>query len=268
MYQLFLDSLLFPKRILDYRNRSGWFAFLYLLVLSLLISISTFVFVLGYQDNSVITTASTSCSFEQGDLVCTSPGLREFHFYGMSWYFFNADETISSSIASDSMVVHGTTLKFYRAGKLETGFVIPVSFRNLGFDSFFQSLMTGMKVSIILSGIFSNLFLLVFLALLTSISFSRLRVFIPYGKILKLIIYGLTPIALLLTFFFLLRLPEWLLIFMLLIGSRSNLILQKELFFQTGRYLHEQTPQPKKEDEELESDEEQKQKENDSSDEE
>jgi len=268
MYQLFLDSLLTPKRILNHRNRSGWFAFLYLLVLSILVSISTFVFVFGYPDNSTITTESTSCSFEQGSLVCADSGLREYHFYGMSWYFLEADETIPSSISSESMVVHGMTLKFYTAGKMEFAFVIPATFQSLGFDTFFHYLINGMKVSIILQGILSNLFLLVMIALLTSISFSRLRMFIPYHKLFKLIIYGLTPIALLLTFFYLLRLPEWLLILMLLLGSRSNLILQRELYIQTGRYLHEQNPSSKPDVESDETEDEPSETENKPTDEE
>ncbi|MCK7487402.1 MAG: hypothetical protein MZU97_19225 [Bacillus subtilis] len=60
---MFKDSIVNPKGLLEYRNKSGGFAFLYYLIMVFLMSINAIVFLFGYPAQSTITSESTGCAF-------------------------------------------------------------------------------------------------------------------------------------------------------------------------------------------------------------
>lgn len=240
MYQIFVDSLLYPKNLLEHRNRGGWFTFFYLFLLTILVSTSTFVYVFGYSNNSEFTEEATSCSFVENKIACQSTVDQPFHLYGVSIYLLNETDSFPTTIDAEALIFQGSQMIFYTGGSSNFSLPIPQPFQGMGFDAFFASFVNGMKLSLIIQGLFSNLTFLLFIGLISSLSFIRLKAFIPYKKMFKLIIFALTPVAVLLTFYNLLNLPDVLLLLLLFLGYRSIFVLQRTLFFQTGMYLQKQ----------------------------
>jgi hypothetical protein len=240
MYNLIHDSIIQPKNILLYRNKSGWFTTFYLLFLVLLVSISTFVYVFGYNSSSVMTSEATSCSFVNDEFFCTTEGIREFDLSGYTLYIFNKEETIPSNIRDNALIFKGSTFTIYAEQTMLFSLPVPTRYIQSGFDDFFEFFHTTLKIGLIVNSLISNLFFLLFVVFISTFSFMRIRQFIPYGKIFKLVVFATTPLAFLLAIYHLLALPDLVFFLFILIGYRSVFALQRELFFQTSIYLEGQ----------------------------
>ncbi|MGI6392695.1 MAG: DUF1189 family protein [Candidatus Izemoplasmatales bacterium] len=244
MYNIAKDSIFQPKELLNYRHKSGWFTTLYLLVLALFVSLSAIIHYGWYKGNTVITTETTGCTIRSGELVCDQaayePG-NKFHLYGYSIHFLASDDQVSSIINlmdQQSLVFKGNSMSLYFDGEKKAE--VPVfsqSSASLNFDIFFQSIKTGLLLGLLLFHFLGNLFLLLMIGLVSTLPFIRLKKFIPYKTIFKLVIFALTPTALLMTIYNLLDFSEIIFFLLLLIGYRSIYQLQRELHFQTLVHL-------------------------------
>jgi hypothetical protein len=243
MYNVFKDSIVNPKGLLEHRNKSGGFAFLYFVILTFLMSINAIVFLLGYPANSPITSASTGCSFVSETLVCEdSTTIREENVFGTPIYFFNEDEVIPITINEDALVFQGQTVSVFVGG--ESRFTYAFLPQNTEtFDSFFGLLYPMMRITVYLSAFFQNGLFFLFIVLISTMSFLRLKRYIPYKKIFRLVLFASTPMAVLLTFYNLLALPEWAFFLLMFVGYRSIFVLQRELYFQTMVHLQEEAKQ-------------------------
>ncbi len=246
MYNIAKDSLFQPKSIIKYRNKSGWFAFFYLLILTVFISIGGAVFYLGYQSNTAINTVTTGCDLGVGGVVCDDAmhnNTDKYQLYGYSVFFLDDTGEISDVLTlmdDASIVVQGNSLDFYISGRFFSS-LRPFSSLpdTMTFDNYFANISTAVLIGSILITYLGNLFLLVFISLVSTIPFIRLRKFIRFKVIYKLVIFAITPIAFLMTFYNLLDLPEYLFFILMLIGYRSVFLLQRELYYQTMLHLQE-----------------------------
>ncbi|MDD5293968.1 MAG: hypothetical protein PHW40_06620, partial [Candidatus Izemoplasmatales bacterium] len=85
MYHVMKDSLFQPRELLKYRNKSGWYAFFYLLLLALFVSVGSIVFYAGYKTNSTLTSETTGCAIVNETLVCDGENYapsNRFNLYG------------------------------------------------------------------------------------------------------------------------------------------------------------------------------------------
>lgn len=239
MYNLVKDALFTPKNLLAYRNKSGFFVFMYLVVLSLLISIGGAIHFLSYQGNSVITSETTGCTLTAGQLSCAAPvhdPNNQYALFGYAVYFLNPDETLTNPVTT-RMVFQGNSLSL----TLESGLSYPVDLRNLGlsnidFDEFFRTFSLAIQITSLLFVIISNFVIMIGVSLVATIPFFRLKQFIPYKKIFRLVVFAMTPFALLLTFYYLLEIPEIVFIILMFISYRSVFVLQRVMTQET--FLH------------------------------
>jgi len=111
MYGLIRDSLFTPKNLLRYRNKSGFFTFIYILLLATLVSIGGLVYYFSYTSNSVISEDTTGCSLISDQLVCAGASHdpdQIYALYGFSVYFLNDTEVITDPTA-ERIVFQGNT---------------------------------------------------------------------------------------------------------------------------------------------------------------
>lgn len=206
-------------------------------------SIGAIVFYAGYQNNDVITTEITGCVLNSGTVVCEDPSHEDsdkYTLYGYTLFFLNEDTDISEISAlmdASTIIVQGDRLDFYMDGQRFTSMSIFTGSDEIGFDDFFASMKVAILIGSLVVGFAGNLFLLLFISLVSTIPFIRLRKFIKFGKIYKLVIFAITPIAFLMTFYNLLDLHQMLFFVLMFIGYRSIYLLQRELYYQTMMHL-------------------------------
>lgn len=249
MYNIMKDSLFEPKNILLYRKKSGWFVLLYLLLLAFLMSIGSIVYYVNYDQNEVITSVSTGCDFQSNRVVC--PGVdydetKGFNLYGIEMYFLEGTESISSvGILEDtSIIFHGNQVRFMVSSEERVVLSLTqLNPTNLSFNDFFINLQTSLFWFSLVMSFLMNLVLLLIISLFSTIPFLRLRKFIRYKIIYKLVIFAITPIAFLMTFYNLIPFGDIVFFVLMLVGYRSLYVLQKELMRQTYLHLAKTNPQ-------------------------
>lgn len=249
MYNIMKDSLFEPKNIILYRKKSGWFVLLYLLVLAFLMSIGSIVYYVNYDQNEIITTASTGCDFQNNRVVCPGVDYDEtigFNLYGIEMYFLEGTETVSSiGILEDtSIIFHGNQVRFMVS--TDERMVLSLSQlnpTNLSFNDFFVNLQKSLFWFSLVMSFLMNLVLLIVITLFSTIPFLRLRKFIKYKAIYKLVVFAVTPIAFLMTFYNLIPFSDIIFFVLMLVGYRSLYVLQKELMRQTYLHLAKVEPQ-------------------------
>ncbi|MFA5466623.1 MAG: hypothetical protein WC251_02115 [Candidatus Izemoplasmatales bacterium] len=248
MYNIAKDSIFQPKELLNYRHKSGWFTTFYLLILALVVSLSPIIHYGWYKDNTVITTATSGCRLAQGGLVCDqtqySPD-NVFHLYGYSVHLLDESDSVTQIIdnmGQMSMVFQGESMTLFLDGERQTQMpIFSLASDTMTFDTFFQSLETGLLVGLLMVHYLGNLLLLLLVGLISTLPFIRLKRFIRYRIILKLVIFALTPVAILMSLYNLLSFPDIMFFVLLFIGYRSIYVMQRELHFQTMVHLEKQS---------------------------
>jgi hypothetical protein len=241
MYNLVKDALFVPKNLLKYRNKSGLFTFFYLLLLALLISIGGMIHFITYPGNSTITTATTGCSIENATLVCDGAihdTDNQFALFGYAIYFLNPGETVTDP-AAVRMIFQGSSLTIQADGQEDFRMDMGVIYAAQDFDAFFGNLAGVVRASAIAMEILASIVLMVFVTLLGTISFLRLRRFVSYRKIFKLVVFAMTPFALLMTFNGLMEIDFVILTVLMIVSYRSVFILQREMTKETFLHLAE-----------------------------
>jgi len=239
MYGLVRDSLFTPKNLLKYRNKSGFFTFIYIFLLTTLVSIGGLVYYFSYTGNSVISEETTGCSLISESMVCAGAAHDSdqiYAMYGLSVYFLNETETITDPTA-ERIVFKGNSIFFitkqFGTIRMDATQVIAVS---TSFNDFLSAFASTVRFSLVVILFLSNMILVLFVSLLGTIPFFRLRRFIEYKKIFKLVVFAMTPFSVLLTFYNLLALPDILVVILMFFSYRSLFVLQRVLTEQT--FLH------------------------------
>ncbi|MFA5179353.1 MAG: hypothetical protein WC363_03810 [Candidatus Izemoplasmatales bacterium] len=257
MYNLIKDSLLTPKYLLKYHNKSGLFVFFYLLVMALFVSIGGIVQYVGYQANAVITTETTGCSFTSGTLSCDGSNYdpdAKYAMFGYSIYFLESGADLITA-DPNRIIFQGSMITIY----LENSMLYHFSIANLGgtitdFDSFFVVMANTIRAFGIIATIIGNIITLILVSLLATIAFWRIKKFVPYKKIFKLVVFAITPFALLLTFYNLLNFDEIILMLLMFFSYRSVFVLNREMTKETFIHLNEMAIQElKRQNEETDS---------------
>jgi len=244
MYGLIRDSLFTPKNLLRYRNKSGFFTFIYILLLATLVSIGGLVYYFSYTSNSVISEDTTGCSLISDQLVCAGASHdpdQIYALYGFSVYFLNDTEVITDPTA-ERIVFQGNTITFV----LSQFGTIPVDATEMivvssSFNDFISAFASTIRFTQVVTLFLSNIILVLFVSLLGTIPFFRLRRFIEYKKIFKLVVFAMTPFSVLLTFYNLLALPDVLVVILMFFSYRSLFVLQRALTEQTFLHLSQHT---------------------------
>ena len=191
---------------------------------------------------SLITSESTSCFYQNEGLVCNgetySPS-EEYNIYGFTTFFLDSNDSTSEIgiMPDQSMVFSNKSLTFYQGNQVLSTIDISTIIETDGFNG--AVIFVG-KILLVMSLILSflgNMLMLLVVALISTIPFFRLKRFIPYRKIYKLVIFAISPFAVLMTFYNLINFDQWIFFILMLVAYRSVFQLQRELYFQTYSHL-------------------------------
>jgi len=240
MFNIVTDSILHPDRLVNYRNRSGWFVFLYLLILAIFVSAGSIVYSIKNRGEINLTSEATGCTLVNGSLVCEGSSHDNsvaFNAYDYSVYFFDEDGSVDLLDVDDAdslIVFQGQSMSIY----IGTSMIMQTpAFAGMSgddaFDYFMRTFVNSFSVMIVVAAIITNTALLAVISLIAMIVFSRLIKYISFGKIYKLVVFASTPVALILVFNNLLSLPTILFIILMALAYRSIFLLQRELYIYT-----------------------------------
>lgn len=242
MYNILKDSLINPKNLLKYRNKKGLYTFFYLFLLTAFVSIGSFIYYIKLPSPSLINTELTSCEYQGTSLVCNSETYSpsvEYQIYGFSTYFLTEDKTISDIgvMPEQSIVFSGSSLTFYQGNQSLSSIDLSPLLPNYQFDDIIVFIGRILFVMFLVLSFFGNMIMLLVVSLISTIPFFRLKRYIPYRKIFKLVIFAISPFAILMTFYNLIAFSQWIFFILMLVAYRSVFLLQRELYFQTYSHL-------------------------------
>jgi len=235
MFEVFANSIAQPKLILNYHNKKVGFVILYLIFLVLLMSISTFVFFISTKTEP-INEEITGCEIIEGSLACTGENYdinNKYQIYDFNLYLLTEEASIGeiNNISDFALIIQGSKLTVM-VGERTINSIQFVSVYNI--DSIEQA-VSILKFSIIFAGvtlgILSNLFILLFIILISTIPFLRFKSYIRYGKIFKLLTFASSPMAFLFAIYNLLNFDVLIFFILMLFAYRSVFTLQKEIYF-------------------------------------
>jgi len=231
MFEVFSNSIVNPKNIINYHNKKGGFVFLYILIMVLLMSISTFVF---YLQPSTINPSSTGCEIESNTLVCTGDNYdlnNEFKLYDFNVYFLAETTELSEieEIGDMAIILQGSNLSITVFGETMNTMEILGTYEITSLEE----IITILKVSIITVGIIGdilvNSFIIMFVILISTIPFIRFKKFISYKKIFKMLTFAAAPMAFLFSIYNLINFDTIIFFILMLFAYRSVFVLQKEV---------------------------------------
>jgi hypothetical protein len=231
MYNIIRESILNPKGLIKFHSKKGWFVFLYILFLAVLLSISMFVFLLAY-DNPTVNDQTTSCQVVDNSFVCAeNDNLNtQFEVYGVPMFFLTDSQDVRDVNVEEldvAIIVQGDQA-FYRFGT-STMTALDIS----GYESvadFYSGIKTTIAISMIVFTLFQNIAIILFIILVSTIPFLRFRKQIRYKKIFKMVTFASTPIAILLLINNMLNFGTLIFFILMFLGYRSIFSLQKELY--------------------------------------
>lgn len=235
MYTVMKDSLFEPQKIINHQKKSLLYLAFYILILSLFMSLSAILYYAGYRENSVMTDATTGCELDGNVISCTSTAhdpSTAYDLYGISFFLLDESENVSmiSDLGSQAIVLQGSDFLVYSNSNLYMKWNVSTMFSSLpDINSFFTSLRTSILISMILVNVLANIFILVLMILISTIPFNVLKRFMSYRDRFVLVGFSLTPVAFILTFYYLFQRSILILIFLLLFGYRSLTIMRNQL---------------------------------------
>jgi hypothetical protein len=258
MFEVFTNSIVYPKNILNYHNKRGGFVFLYILILVFLMSISAFVYYLSTKPEEV-NFANSGCEIVDNSLSCTgnnySPN-QSFKIYDFDLYLLSPSDSVASinDMGDYALILQGSKLMVS---------VGQQSINSLNFLSSYEistmaEVTSVLSFSIAFAGIFmgllSNAFIILFIVMISSIPFLRFKSLISYKKIFKMLVFAATPMAFLFSIYNLLEFDMLIFFILMFFAYRSVFTLQKEIHFRVlarGNVAQNQSEQ----DETVEDDE-------------
>lgn len=248
MYNVFKDSIINPKNLLNYRNKKGFFTFMYLIVLTVLVSIGGFINYFKMPNPQALSTEINFCEYTDTGLSCQGneyDPTKSYEIYGFNTYFLDDQDSISSigTMPSQSIVFSNKSLTFYQGNQALSSIDLSPMLASSNLSEIIV-FVGKIMLSVFLTMTFlQNFVMLLVVALISTIPFLRLKKFIPYKKIYKLVIFAVTPFAILMTFYNLINFYQWLFFILMLVAYRSIFQLQRELYYQTFLHFNQQNPQ-------------------------
>ncbi len=249
MYNIMKDSIAAPRSLLKYRNKSGWFVFFYLFVLSLAVSIGNIIYYVKMPSPEVVNSTETGCTILNNEISCTGDQYditQEYTLYGYPVFFMDGDDSVEmiGAMPDQSLVFQGTWMHLYLGSEsIQSLDLSPI----MALKDFNGTILYLANIILVMSLILSflgNVVMLLFVTLISTVPFLRLKRFISYKKIFKLVLFAITPFAILMTFYNLIGFPDIVLFVLMFVAYRSVLILQRELYFQTMQHFGAQGPIP------------------------
>ena len=206
MFNILHDSIFNQRGLLKQVNRSGWFVFLYLLVMALFMSLGT-IFLYIRADNQTLTEENTGCSVVSNEVVCDGANYSMdnlFYMYNLRVYFLDQSMSVSdiTNMSATSIVVHGDSIALY-VGNMQMGSqaIFSDKFGNLTLTEGLAMFEKIILFAGIISSLIDNLVIILAIALISTLMFLKYKKVIRYLKLFKLAVYGVTPIALLITLY-------------------------------------------------------------------
>ncbi len=235
MFRIFRDSLFDPKKIITFRNHKFGYLFVYVMLLALLMSTGAFVYYLGYDSNSMITTESTGCEIRENKLICDldnhDPNTA-YNIYGYTFYFLDESESFINVPTSDYdvMVFQGTSISVYQNHALYFSWSInSVISTSVDFDQMMQSFSGGMLFVSLFINYLSNILMMFIFILISSLTFLSFKKYMKYREIFILVGFAATPIAAVMIFYGLIPMSDFVFILLLLGSYYSLYILKRSL---------------------------------------
>jgi len=235
MFEIFANSIVYPKNIVNYHNKKGGFVFLYILILVVLMSVATIVFFISHKPQ-IITETTTGCEIVDNNLVCTGENYNvnnSFEMYDFDVHFISETDQISDITNRDvlSIVVQGSTLNVFVGERT----INSIEFLTTYDLNSLQEVVSILKYSVIFAGIFlgllSNTFILIFIILISTIPFMRFKQYISYKKLFKMLTFAATPMAFLFAIYNLINFDMLIFFILMLFAYRSVFTLQREIQF-------------------------------------
>ncbi|MDT8336839.1 MAG: hypothetical protein RQ856_03305 [Candidatus Izemoplasmatales bacterium] len=265
MFEVFTNSIVYPKNIINYHNKKGGFVFLYILVLVLLMSISTVVFYISIKPTE-ITTLNSGCEVIENNLICVGENYdinNKFDVYDFDVYLLEETAEVSdiNDLGDFTLILQGETLTIVVGDQT----VNSMNFLSRYGISTLEEAIAILKFSIISAGItmgvISNTIILLFIVFISTIPFLRFRSMISYKKIFKMLVFAATPMAFLFAVYNLLNFDMFIFFILMLFAYRSVFALQKELHFRVlnksgGGYVNLENDKTEVTEEDDENDEE------------
>ena len=236
MFNIFANSLFNPKGLVRYVNKKGFFIFIYLLMMALLMSIGMIVSIVGY-DNSLISEETTGCRIDDYSLVCDGDNYDVndiFYAYGFRVYFLDDATEIAdiTNMNSNSMFLKGMDMEIYINGQQFYSLPLLAVYEIETMTELNDMLASFFLAGGIIGSIVQNFLLILAIALLSSLAFLRFKKEIQYKKIFKLVVFAVTPLAVLFTFYNLLQFGDLIFFILMFFSYRTIFVLQRELYYQ------------------------------------
>lgn len=257
MFEVFTNSIVYPKNIINYHNKKGGFVFLYILVLVLLMSISTVVFYISNKP-SEITTANSGCEVIENNLVCTGENYdinNKFDVYDFDIYLLEETAEISqiNDLGDFALILQGERLTVVVGDQTVNSLSFLSTYNINTLDEAISILKFSVISAGITMGIISNTIILLFIVFISTIPFMRFRSMISYKKIFKMLVFAATPMAFLFAVYNLLNFDMFIFFILMLFAYRSVFALQKELHYRVlnknnDGYVNPQDEEPEDED--------------------
>ncbi len=235
MFEVFTNSIVFPKNLINYHNKKGGFVFLYILFLVVLMSLATIVFFISHKPQA-ITEENTGCTIVDNYLVCTGENYNinnRFDMYDFDIHFLSDTDDIANVTNRDvfTIILQGSLLTVFVGDNEVNSF----NFLQTYDINSLEEVTSILKNSVITAGIFigliSNTFIIVFIILISTIPFMRFRQLISYKKIFKMLTFAATPMAFLFAIYNLVNFDTIIFFILMLFAYRSVFVLQREIQF-------------------------------------
>ncbi len=264
MFEIFANSIVHPKTILNYHNKKTGFVIFYIFLLVMLMSISTFVFFISSAPQA-INEEITGCEIVSGSLTCSGENYdinNAYQIYDFKLYLLEETSSISdiSNLHDFSLIIQGSRLTVIVGERT----IDSIQFLSVYSIETINEAVNILKFSVIAAGItlgvLSNLFILLFIILISTIPFLRFKTHIKYGKIFKLLTFAASPMAFLFAIYNLLNFDVFIFFILMLFAYRTVFTLQKEMYFrvmktQNINIENEEIIEEETDDEETEDDE-------------
>ena len=235
MFEVFSNSIVNPKNIINYHSKKGGFVFLYILILVILMSLATVVFYISSKPE-LMTEETTSCSIVNNSLVCSGPDYNHndsYKLYDFKVYFLSDNTQISeiNNLSDFSVIIHGSRLSVVIGERT----INSLEFLSAYSISTIEEIASVLKLSVIFAGVLmaliSNTLILLFIIFISTIPFMRFKKLISYKKIFKMLVFASTPMAFLFAIYNLVNFDMIIFFILMLFAYRSVFSLQKEMHF-------------------------------------
>jgi len=231
MYNIIRESILAPKQLIKYHSKKGWFVFLYILFLAVLLSIDMFIILIA-DNNPTVNNQTTQCEIVDNRFVCQETPIedQDLTVYNIPLYFLSDNQEVTDVVLGDLdiAIIVKDQFVYYRVGTSTMTALDATGYASV--SEFYASIKTSIAGISAVFTVIQNLLIMMFIILISTIPFLRFRKEIRYKKIFKMVVFASTPIAILLLITNLLNLSTLLFFILMFIGYRSIFSLQKELY--------------------------------------